>query len=692
MSETQGLRQRKKFKVEDVEEEVEVAEDGVKTIIRRVNVIRNELFEPGVLMEGPSYWKKSNALAWNFMLNAFLLCLTVGFIICALLLTKPPTSLSLLLEEYDLPSLGAAEVEWRELFSANSPLIPWNVGRVNFDGREFCVGEDLSARGLQAKHPVILIPGIISTALENWSTSGEYKAQFRKRYWGGASMVMRAIQNPERWMAALMLDPETGLDPPGVKIRAAQGIDAAQKFIEGYWLWEKILQNLAALNYDTNNLELAAYDWRLSYGNLEVRDGYFSRLKHGIESYKIRQRQKTVIVAHSMGATVSVSHKIGEQNLKWVESEEGGRGGPNWVENHIESVITIGGTLLGVPKAMVAFLSGEMKDTVSMSPAASYVLERYFHKRDRAKLFRSWAGSASMWIKGGDIIWGNETHAPDDLEDQEHTHGHFLSFRPKADESNVPHVINNPGAGNLTVHSSIDWILSHTPTSFQRMIASNYSFGFERNEEKLKANNHDPRKWTNPLEVQLPNAPSLKIYCVYGHGLETERSYWYARGEYMRDDTMADSPHPQCHNQAECLSPNSEFPMARTSFIDHSMTNETAKPKLKNGVKIGEGDGTVSLISLGAMCVEGWRRKRWNPAGIKVVTHEVSHQPEAYHFRGGASSGDHIDILGGTPLNEIVGKVATGAGDEITENLISNIKEYAGRIDWDGGLKTEFVH
>jgi phospholipid:diacylglycerol acyltransferase len=106
-------------------------------------------------------------------------------------------------------------------------------------------------------------------------------------------------------MAALMLDPETGLDPPGVRIRAAQGIDAAQKFIEGYWLWcatcsplkgvvqtadgsyrEKIIQNLAALNYDTNNLDLASYDWRLSYRNLEIRDGYFSRLKHKIESAK----------------------------------------------------------------------------------------------------------------------------------------------------------------------------------------------------------------------------------------------------------------------------------------------------------------------------------------------------------------------------------------------------------------------
>jgi hypothetical protein len=29
-------------------------------------------------------------------------------------------------------------------------------------------------------------------------------------------------------------------------------------------------------------------------------------------------------------------------------------------------------------------------------------------------------------------------------------------------------------------------------------------------------------KWANPLEVQLPYAPSLKIYCLYGYGKETE--------------------------------------------------------------------------------------------------------------------------------------------------------------------------
>jgi hypothetical protein len=39
---------------------------------------------------------------------------------------------------------------------------------------------------------------------------------------------------------------------------------------------------------------------------------------------------------------------------------------------------------------------------------------------------------------------------------------------------------------------------------------------------------------------------------------------------------------------------------------------------------MGEGDGTVGLLSLGAMCVEGWKRPRWNPAGINVTTVEVS--------------------------------------------------------------------
>lgn len=68
---------------------------------------------------------------------------------------------------------------------------------------------------------------------------------------------------------------------------------------------------------------MAPYDWRLSFWNLEERDGYFSKLRNTIEGlkcgcppetrvtfltpspqYRKRQKKKTVLAAHSMGSTV----------------------------------------------------------------------------------------------------------------------------------------------------------------------------------------------------------------------------------------------------------------------------------------------------------------------------------------------------------------------------------------------------
>ena len=51
--------------------------------------------------------------------------------------------------------------------------------------------------------------------------------------------------------------------------------------------------------------------------------------------------------------------------------------------------------------------------------------------------------------------------------------------------------------------------------------------------------------------------------------------------------------------------------------------------------------------------------------------------------RGGANTSDHVDILGSTGLSEIILKVATGVGDEIEENFVSDIREYAKKINWD---------
>ena len=46
------------------------------------------------------------------------------------------------------------------------------------------------------------------------------------------------------------------------------------------------------------------YDWRLAFGNLEVRDKYFSRLKFQIEHFVQINDEKVVVVMHSMGSQV----------------------------------------------------------------------------------------------------------------------------------------------------------------------------------------------------------------------------------------------------------------------------------------------------------------------------------------------------------------------------------------------------
>ena len=73
--------------------------------------------------------------------------------------------------------------------------------------------------------------------LESWSTEREYRPFFREKLWGGFNMLSQVTFNKEKWLGAMMLDHVTGLDPPGSKIRAAEGIDAASSLIQGYWIW-----------------------------------------------------------------------------------------------------------------------------------------------------------------------------------------------------------------------------------------------------------------------------------------------------------------------------------------------------------------------------------------------------------------------------------------------------------------------
>ncbi|KAF4254723.1 hypothetical protein KXX16_009631 [Aspergillus fumigatus] len=500
----------------------------------------------------------------------------------------------------------------------------------------FSVGLQLQAQGIEAKHPIVMIPGVISTGLESWGTGPASRQYFRRRLWGSWSMMRALVMDKAEWKNHIMLDRETGLDPPGIKLRAAQGFDATDFFITGYWIWNKILENLATIGYDPTNAFTAAYDWRLSYLNLEVRDQYFSRLKSYIETAVLVKGEKVTLASHSMGSQVVLYF------FKWVEHPDHGKGGRDWVNKHIANWINISGCMLGAVKGLTAVLSGEMRDTAQLNAFAVYGLEKFLSKEERAEIFRAMPGISSMLPKGGEAVWGNSTWAPDDQPGQVMTFGNLLNFR----ETN-----SSWTRKNLTTTESLTYLLDQSEDWYRHQVLSSYSHGVAHTTKEVEANENDPRTWLNPLETRLPLAPDMKIYCFYGVGKPTERSYFY---QEERD------------------------PLVNLNVsID---TTVTTPDGVDRGVLMGEGDGTVNLLSTGYMCAKGWHIKRYNPAGVKIKVFEMPHEPDRFSPRGGPNTGDHVDILGRASLNELILRVAGGQGDLIEETFVSRIKEYADRV------------
>lgn len=367
-----------------------------------------------------------------------------------------------------------------------------------------------------------MIPGVISTGIESWGTEDWSRQYFRKRLWGSWSMMRALVLDKPGWKKHIMLDKKTGLDPPGVKLRASQGFDAADFFITGYWIWNKILENLATIGYDPTNAFTAAYDWRMSYMNYEIRDQYFTRLKNHIEIAKHLSGEKSVLLSHSMGSQVLFYF------LRWVEAEGYGNGGPSWVNDHIESWINISGCMLGALKDVPAVLSGEMRDTVQLNALAVYGLEKFLSRAERAEIFRAMPGISSMLPIGGTAVWGDENGAPDDTTNQTTTFGKFLNFK-KVNNTQTP--------GNMSVDGAIDYLIKNTEQWYVDQIQSSYSRGVAHSKKVVEDNLMIPAKWMNPLETRLPIAPDMKIFCFYGIGKPTERAYYYREEMDAKNDT-----------------------------------------------------------------------------------------------------------------------------------------------------------
>jgi phospholipid:diacylglycerol acyltransferase len=466
------------------------------------------------------------------------------------------------------------------------------------------VGAALFAQGARAKHPVFLLPGFTSTGLELWEGTACAQSYFRQRVWGSTSMMTTFLADRECWLRHMALNATTGLDPEGIRIRPAQGFEAADYIISSYWVWARMIQNLADVGYDGTNMEMKSFDWRLSAAKLESRDNYFTKLKASIEVAYATSNEKAVILSHSMGGNHALFF------LNWVETSKrggGGGGGSRWVNKHIAANICIAAPYLGVPKALPVLLSGESRDSAALSPFEP-ILQNFFSRTSRKRLFHSWGAAWSMMIKGGDAFWGDD------------------NFITATDGNKIAGIASNISAQSLA----------------DSLYANNTHHGAAQVE-----------KMNDPLLNKLPYAPQMQQICIYGVGLNTEVGYFFKSNKDVTD--------------------SEEIPFV----ID---VNAEGSP---GGIKFGDGDATVPLISLGFMCRRGWTdtKLKLNPSKMKVITREYESGWDVVNdpFRSGRLSADHVDIMGNDDVIKDVLLVLTGHAS-VDDRIISSIDEEVQKI------------
>lgn len=524
-------------------------------------------------------------------------------------------------------------------------------------------GRILREQGGRAKYPVVMIPGITSTGLELWQGRTCAQPYFRQRLWGTLTMMRFMLLDSSCWLEHLKLDPNSGGDPDGIKLRPAQGLEAADFILPGFWVWARMIENLAEIGYDHNNLVMAAYDWRVGISQLEERDHYFSRLKAQIELLVRTRGEKVVILSHSLGGLIWFYF------MKWVEHTHQA---PNWIEEHIHASVGIGAPYLGVPKATSMIISGEMRDTAQMGRLESFLLEMLMSKRERLSLFRTWVGGFAMLPKGGNLFWGDGETAGTlvDVSDPGVTYGILNLDEQDAEEAQMKTIYTTNDINEL-----MELFMPEGPL---KRIRESYSFKDIAGPSQVVENDKLHQKWTNVLEARLPNAPSSKIYCFYGYGKDTERGYRYQVvprdqwPEYLQGLEAKDLPKHQ-----------------RTDDLDNILLRikldlEALDPskKLYTGIYHVDGDGTVPVLSNGYMCAYGWQKfKHLNPGGMKVITREYRDESLSglAKLRGGPKTSDHVDILGNHEMTMDILKIVSDWG-VVEERIETDVINMAKKI------------
>ena len=473
-------------------------------------------------------------------------------------------------------------------------------------------------KSIRKRHPIVMVPGFISSALELWESrecaSSDLTTTFRQRMFG-ANMIVTLLRNPKCFLEHFSLNYSTGGDPDGVRVRPDGWLGAADYLVPGFWVWAKIIINLGDIGYDPLQLHMASYDWRLDPNRMESRDRYFTRLKNQIESMTSMYGERVVILSHSYGSVVTSAF------LNWASASCSSCSSSSWMDLHIEAFVNIGGPILGLPKAVSAIASGEIRDTAMLPSAARLLVDSHINRLERGNCFRSWLSLSAMYPIGCNALWKK-----------------LLTVR-RTDVDPISSALSKTNQRTRTFSSA-----TFLP---ELMILANQS-GHVALLEQLTATAASPTAWP-----QLPRATTSRVYCFYGVNSDSEGSY-----TFTNDPSGADAVRG--------------FPLT----LDVSRRD--------SGVTLVNGDGTVPLVSLGLMCRAHWGWKK-HLGVEKVVTVEYHHATQMLDPRGGVTTGDHVDIMGNYELIENVLKIATGFGSTmVKDRVVSEIDDIVTDLEENG--------
>jgi hypothetical protein len=449
-------------------------------------------------------------------------------------------------------------------------------------------GLNFSNESVVCRRPFVALPGFVTSALEIWEplpcATSALTTNFRKQLFG-AGMLLTLLDDPECFFRHAALDPDTSLDPEGIKMRAATGFSAIDYIVPGFWVWAKVLRNLADIGYTPHTLHAATYDWRLSPEELaSPAVGYFEDLKGDIERLSRRAQRKelpelskkareaegcdrVVIASHSYGSNVLVAF------LQWAEDQE-----PGWTDKNVHAVANIGGPMLGMPKALSALVSGEFRDTAVLPRPIRQLVDLSIPKRLRAWTFRTWSCLWTMLPKS-DAIWPRIVDVPVKGEADKKQEANRKATNSEQTKEKKESTTED------TSTTTPDVAVKNATRKSRRLGA------VEANEELLlqvatatknhllmkRLKSYKPAKTAPEAIPPIPKAPRAIMLCLYGVKRATEVGYRYS--------------------------------VDAADVTAHSVDAERSD----SGIRIGDGDGTVPLVSLGYPCrsqsPQGWRQR-----------------------------------------------------------------------------------